>query len=138
MWTLVLLKVFSTRLVVMIWPIDFAILSLYTVGIKPFWYIKFKKRFFFLLWSKSLRLKSLWCDRFYGSVWFFLKNISKCFQMVLFCCWVVNISTLTESISSQLMLRPSLILESNFLWIYIIWNCTPSIKIFSLVHNDII
>ena len=37
--TMVVLKVFSTKLVVMIWPVDFAILVLYTVGIIPFWYI---------------------------------------------------------------------------------------------------
>ena len=49
--TMVVLKVFSTILVVVIWPIDFAILGLYTVGIIPFWYIKFKKpwTFFFTM-----------------------------------------------------------------------------------------
>ena len=66
------LKVFSTKLLVMIWPIVVAIFSvtlvgLFMVGIIPFWYIKFKKSWTFLLlsWSKRLRLKPPEYDNVY-------------------------------------------------------------------------
>ena len=62
---IVALKVFSTKLLVMIWSIAVAVflvtlVGLFMVGIIPFWYIKFKKSltFLFLSWSKRLRLKS--------------------------------------------------------------------------------
>ena len=73
--SMVILKVFSTILVVRIWPIDFAILGLYTVASYHFDILNSKNLgLFFLLWSTRLRLKLLWYNSVYECLVLFKKN----------------------------------------------------------------